>query len=131
MHRPAPSIQTMIARFRRFVPASPSGRAGTCILKLVRYFLTRRLPEATAILLVESGSRYILENVVGGIRSTWGADIYVDLITCFPGLPEGFPPERTRVYRVADYRGSEGRRRLYRELTGLINLESVPSTVAA
>jgi hypothetical protein len=82
----------------------------------VRYFLRRRQPPATAILLVESGSRYLWESVIAGIRKTWGDQIYVDLVTCYPGLPEGFRPETTRVYRVTDYRGSEGRRRLYREL---------------
>jgi hypothetical protein len=82
----------------------------------VRYFLTRLLPRATSILLVESGSRYLLESVIAGIRSTWGNEIYVDLVTPYPGLPEGFLPERTRVYRVTDYRGRQGRRRLYREL---------------
>jgi hypothetical protein len=82
----------------------------------VRYFVTRRLPAATSILLVESGSRYILESVIAGVRGTWGDDIFIDLVTCYPGLPEGFRPENTRVYRVTDYRGSEGRRRLFREL---------------
>jgi hypothetical protein len=75
------------------------------------------LPEATSILLVESGSRYVLESVIAGIRGTWGNDIYVDLVTPYPGLPAGFPPERTRVYRVTEYRGRAGRRRLYRELS--------------
>ena len=82
----------------------------------MRYVLTRLLPEPTAVLLVESGSRYLLENVIAGIRGTWGDQIYVDLVTPFPGLPDGFPPERTRVYRVTDYRGRDGRQRLYREL---------------
>jgi hypothetical protein len=84
----------------------------------VRYFLSRRLPVPRAILLVESGSRYLLESTIGGMRSTWGDDIYIDLVTCFPGLPEGFDPSKTRVYRVTDYRGSEGRKRLFRELGG-------------
>ncbi len=37
----------------------------------------------------------------------------LDLITCYPGTPEGF---RGRVYRVQDYTTSAERRRLYREL---------------
>jgi hypothetical protein len=40
----------------------------------------------------------------------------VDLVTCYPGLPEGFRPEATTVYRVTEYRGRQGRARLYREL---------------
>jgi hypothetical protein len=82
----------------------------------VRYFFTRRLPVASRILLVESGSRDILESVIAGIRGTWGDQIFVDLVTCFPGLPRGFDSSNTCVYRVTDYRGRAGRARLYREL---------------
>ena len=82
----------------------------------MRYVLTRRLPAATSILLVESGSRYLFESVIAGIRGTWGNEIFVDLVTPYPGLPEGFSAHNTRVYRVTDYRGRDGRRRLYREL---------------
>ena len=82
----------------------------------MRYFLTGRLPEATSILLVESGSRGLLEKIIPGLRQTWGPDIHIDLVSCFGALPEGFRAETTTVYRVADYRGREGRRRLYREL---------------
>ena len=82
----------------------------------MKYFFTRRLPEASRILLVESGSRYLLEGLIPGIRSTYGDDIFVDLVTCYPGLPEGFDTRNTTVYRVTDYRGSAGRGRLYREL---------------
>jgi hypothetical protein len=82
----------------------------------VRYFFTRRLPEVSRILLVESGSRYLLEGLMPGIRSTYGDSIFVDLVTCYPGLPEGFRPENTRVYRVTDYRDGEARRRLLGEL---------------
>ena len=82
----------------------------------MKYFFTRRLPEASRILLVESGSRYLLEGLIPGIRSTYGDGIFVDLVTCYPGLPEGFDTRNTTVYRVTDYRGSAGRGRLYREL---------------
>jgi hypothetical protein len=82
----------------------------------VRYFLTGRLPEAHSILLVESGSRALIEKVIPGLRQTWGDDIPIDLVSCFATLPEGFRPETTRVYRVSDYRGRTGRKKLYREL---------------
>ncbi len=70
----------------------------------------------TRILLIESGSRSLLEGIISGIRSTYGDDIFVDLVTCYAGVPQGFLPETTRVYRVANYRGRAGRSRLYREL---------------
>jgi len=81
----------------------------------VRYLLTGRQPEPAAILLVESGSRGILERMLPPLRQSWGKGVPIDLVSCFATLPEGFPPE-TRLYRVADYRGPEGRGRLYREL---------------
>ena len=86
------------------------------IFKVVRYFLTGRLPETASILLVESGSRALLEKVIPGLRQTWGEDIPIDIVSCFATLPEGFHAGTTQVYRVGDYRGREGRRRLYREL---------------
>ncbi len=82
----------------------------------MRYFFTRSLPETARILLVESGSRYLLEALIPGIRNTYGEEIHVDLVTCYAGLPEGFRSETTHVYRVGDYRGREGRKRLYGEL---------------
>ena len=82
----------------------------------MRYFFTRLEPKASRILLIESGSRYLLEGLISGIRTTYGTEILVDLVTCYPGLPEGFDSASTTVYRVTDYRGRAGRARLYREL---------------
>jgi hypothetical protein len=82
----------------------------------VRYFLTRRLPEAESILLVESGSRSLLEGLIPSLRETWGPETFIDLVTCFSKLPAGFQPENTRVYRVNEYRGRNGRAQLYRQL---------------
>jgi len=82
----------------------------------MKYFFTRRQPEVSRILLVESGSRYLLEGLISGIRSTYGDDVFVDLVTCYPGMPEGFQAASTTVYRVTDYRGRAGRARLYQEL---------------
>ena len=45
----------------------------------MKYFFTRLQPEASRILLVESGSRYLLEGIISGIRSTYGTQIFVDL----------------------------------------------------
>src|SRR5690348_16894424 len=59
------------------------------IFKEVRYFLTRRLPSAEALLLVESGSRDILERVIPGLRETWGPEVAIDLVTCYAKLPRG------------------------------------------
>jgi len=78
--------------------------------------LSGRLPEASSILLVESGSRGILEKVIAGLRRSWGADVPIDLVSCFANLPLGLDARTTRVFRVSDYRGRQGRAQLYREL---------------
>ncbi len=83
----------------------------------MRYFLTGRQPRPSAILLVESGSRGLLEGLITGLRQTWGQGLFIDLVTCYGTLPRGFAPENTRVYRVSDYQGRARRRRLYRELS--------------
>ena len=84
----------------------------------MRYFLTGRLPKVNSILLVESGTRGLLEGLIGGLRQAWGDQIPIDLVTCYATLPKGFEPHNTRVYRVGDYRGRAARGRLYRELAG-------------
>jgi hypothetical protein len=86
------------------------------IFEGVRYFLSKRIPDTDAILLVESGSRSLIERVVPSLRQTWGEEAAIDLVTCYSRLPAGIDEGRTRVYRVTDYRGREARRRLYGEL---------------
>jgi hypothetical protein len=81
----------------------------------MRYFLSRHIPRPHRILLVESGSRSLLEKVRPLLREAWGEHVEIDLLTCYAKLPEGFPPE-TRAYRTTDFRGREGRKRLYAEL---------------
>jgi hypothetical protein len=83
----------------------------------VRYFLSRRIPEPSSILLVESGSRGLLEGLIANLRETWSEDIYIDLVTCYAAPPAGFGPHNSRIFRVMDYRGRDGRRKLYRELS--------------
>ena len=69
-----------------------------------------------SILLVESGSRGILERVLGHLRNSWGSDVRIDLVTCFAGFPGGLDPNTSRLFNVADFRGRDGRRQLYREV---------------
>jgi hypothetical protein len=82
----------------------------------VRYFLRRDLPPGKRLLLVESGSRHLLEGIIEGVRNTWGHEVFVDLVTCYPGVPAGFEIGNTRVYRVTDYRTPEARRQLFAAL---------------
>jgi hypothetical protein len=64
------------------------------------------------ILLVESGSRHLIEHVLPGLRQTYGEAIPIDLVTCYTGAPLGIEA----VHRVTDRRGPAGRRKLYRTL---------------
>ena len=86
------------------------------IFRIVRSFLRRSHAPVQAILLVESGSRHLLEKLLPNLRHNWGNDTRIDLVTCYSGLPDGFRPETTRVYRVSEYRGRARRRQLYRQL---------------
>ena len=81
----------------------------------MRYFLSRREPPLTRILLIESGSRSLLEGILPHLRSVWGPDVPIDLLTCYAGLPEGFAQD-TVIYRVTDYGSREGRKELIRVL---------------
>jgi hypothetical protein len=82
----------------------------------VRYVLRASQPEPSAILLVESGSRGILERLIPILRSGWGQEIPIDLFTCYAALPDGFEPHNTRVFRAGDYRTREQRRAALRAL---------------
>jgi hypothetical protein len=67
------------------------------------------------MLLIESGSRSLLEGILPHLRTVRGPDIPIDVVTCYAGLPAGFGPE-TIVYRVTDYGSPQGRRELIRLL---------------
>lgn len=83
----------------------------------VRYVFRPVIPPFRRVLLVESGSRHLIEKVLPWLYNYNPAEQErVDVLTCYPGLPEGFRPEMGAIYRVADHAGGSGRRALYREL---------------
>ncbi len=84
----------------------------------MRYFWSvRTFPERSRILLVESGSRELLERAIPTVRTFWnGLTPPIDLFTCFDGVPEGIGDDG-QIYRVTDYPGPE-RKKLLRELKG-------------
>jgi hypothetical protein len=79
----------------------------------LRSFFTRRIPPFTKALLIESGSRRLYDGLIPGLYAMYGDQLEVDLVTCYAGVPEGF---RGEVFRVTDYSGRGGRKRLYSEL---------------
>src|SRR5215469_11369227 len=81
----------------------------------MRYVLSRRTPVGSRILLIESGSRSLMEGLAPLLRSTWAASYDFDLVTCYGGTPEGLPGN-ARIFRVSDYGTPQRRRELIKEL---------------
>ena len=65
------------------------------------------------MLLIESGSRQLFDKLITFLYETYGEQLEIDLVTCYAGVPQGF---RGEVFRVGDYNGRTGRKRLYAEL---------------
>jgi hypothetical protein len=83
----------------------------------MRFVFSQRMPPGTRILLIESGSRVILEGIIAHLQSGWGEDMPMDLVTCYAGRPAGLG-KNAKVFHVADYTTTELRNALLRELSG-------------
>src|SRR3984893_50906 len=81
----------------------------------MRYFLSKAQPPFSRVLLVESGSRQLYENLLGNLYDFY-PEMRADLATCYAGAPANFRAERGSVYRVTDYPDGQSRKRLYQEL---------------
>ncbi len=75
----------------------------------MRYFFRSRIPEPHRVLLVESGSRWILEKAYARMRAIFPQARF-DLCTCFPGAPA--PGGFERVFRVTEAPGLVSKWRL-------------------
>src|SRR5579884_2203737 len=84
----------------------------------MRYVLSRRTPQLTRILLIESGSRHILDKLLPHFYRDWGTQIRVDVLTCFETPPASFRADKGDLLRAQDYRAGTARRRLVRQLRG-------------
>jgi hypothetical protein len=81
----------------------------------MRHFFTRAVPPFSRVLLVESGSRHLFENLLPVLYQNH-PEMICDLITCYGGAPQQFRPEQGAIYRVGDYPAGPARQRLYQEL---------------
>jgi hypothetical protein len=82
----------------------------------LRYFLRpHTAPPIRKILLVESGSRHLLERLIPNLRRVYGEGLQVDLCTCFPGAPDALVGNGT-IYRTSAFGTASARKALYREL---------------
>lgn len=75
----------------------------------MKYFFRRHIPRADRVLLVESGSRWILEKAWERMRPIFPGARY-ELCTCFPGEPSPGGSERT--FRVTEAPGVGGKLRM-------------------
>ena len=80
----------------------------------MRRFLTRRIPPFTRVLLVESGSRNLLERIIPYIYSV-SPSAEIDVVTCYSGAPAGLR-EGSNVFRTADYPDGAPRAALVKHL---------------
>jgi hypothetical protein len=79
----------------------------------LRYFFRSHFPPCTRLLLVESGSRHLIETLVPHFYEVYGEQLEIDVVTCYAGGPAGV---RGRVYNVNDYGGPAGRHALWKDL---------------
>jgi hypothetical protein len=83
----------------------------------MRHFFTKSIPPFSRVLLVESGSRHLFENLLPVLYRNY-PEMTCDLVTCYGGVPNSFRADQGAVYRVTDYPDSRSRQRLYAELRG-------------
>ena len=81
----------------------------------MRHFFTRTIPPFSRILLIESGSRELFENLLPVLYQNH-PEMTCDLATCYSGTPKNFRQDQGAVYRVIDYPAGPARQRLYKEL---------------
>jgi hypothetical protein len=79
----------------------------------LRYFFRTSIPPLTRVLLVESGSRSILEKMIVAFRRVCAYSGEIDVVTCYAGVPTGADG---KIFRVADYPTPSAREALYKEL---------------
>ncbi len=79
----------------------------------MRYFFSRRVPHPHRVLLIESGSRGVIERLLPFLPGAFG-DVEIDLVTCYVDQPAGFTG---RVFNVNEYGGPSGRDRLLADLS--------------
>jgi hypothetical protein len=78
-------------------------------------FFSRRIPNLDRVLLVESGSRDLVEELLPGLYKQYGDRIRIDLVTCYAGSPRQLRPD-SDIYRVTDYPSGPARQKLFEEL---------------
>jgi hypothetical protein len=86
-------------------------------LGAVKWFLTRRVPPVTRVLLIESGPRDLCQRLIPRLRTALGASVPIDVLTCLPDNPEGLGDDAI-AWRTLDAASASERWALLRTLRG-------------
>lgn len=81
----------------------------------MRGLFSKAHPSFERLLVVESGSRDVTETFLHHLYQVQKSS-HVDLLSCYPGRPKAFDPERGSVYSVHDAAARENRGRFIRRL---------------
>jgi hypothetical protein len=81
----------------------------------MRGLLSKAHPSFERLLVVESGPRDVTETFLQHLYEVQKSR-HVDLLSCYPGRPKSFDPERGTVYSVHDEPARENRGRFIRRL---------------
>jgi hypothetical protein len=81
----------------------------------MRYFFRRSFPPFSRVLLIESGSRHLFENLLPTLYQNH-AGMQADLVTCYAGAPKNFRADQGSVFRVTEYPDTLTRRRFFTDL---------------
>lgn len=73
----------------------------------MRFFLSNRIPPFDRVVLIESGSRQLFEDLLPGLYELYGESMQVDLVTCYAGAPKAFRADRGKVFRITEYNSRE------------------------
>lgn len=79
----------------------------------LRYFFSRQVPRSTRILLIESGSRSVLEKLLPALPRIFG-NVEIDIVTCYAGEPKHF---NGTLFSIHKYGGPSGREQLFADLS--------------
>lgn len=81
----------------------------------MRYYRRSWIPPFLRVLLIESGSRSLIEGLLPSLYRDYGEDAIIDVVTCYEGVPRGLKAGSGKVFWVTDY-GPDERHRLLTEL---------------
>ncbi len=81
----------------------------------MKWFLTKRVPPVTRVLLIESGPRDLCQLLIPRLQTALGEDVPIDILTCLPENPDGLGDDAA-TWRTLDAAGTSERWAMLRTL---------------